>query len=160
MKIVVTDSLVARFWSHVDRSGECWTWTASKNRRGYGWFVISSGYQRGAHRVSWWIAFGAIPDGQWVLHRCDNPPCVRPDHLLLGTNIENSADRDAKGRGFIPHGEECGSSVLTAEQVYAIRSSGGRSRDVAKEFGVSHFTVNDIRARRTWRHLIDKAVRS
>lgn len=88
-----------RFWSKVDRSGDCWTWTASRTRHGYGRIGLGHDRVETAHRVSWMLANGPIPEGVFVCHRCDNPPCVRPDHLFLGTALDNIRDMIAKGRG-------------------------------------------------------------
>lgn len=95
------DELAKRFWPKVEKTEHCWTWSGAKNRRGYGWLHNGSRTTRKpmrAHRASWEIHFGKIPDGLWVLHRCDNPPCVRPDHLFLGTRTDNMRDCAAKGR--------------------------------------------------------------
>jgi hypothetical protein len=86
-----------RFWSKVRITPECWLWTARHTRKGYGMFKQGS-LDRLAHRVAWEEVNGPIPPGLCVLHKCDNPPCVRPDHLFLGTQADNIADRDAKGR--------------------------------------------------------------
>lgn len=92
-----------RFWDKVDKSADCWLWTSAKNMDGYGEMLVGRGsngrykWER-AHRMSYRLAIGPIPKGLWVLHRCDNPPCVRPDHLFLGTAADNAHDRDAKGR--------------------------------------------------------------
>jgi len=97
------ETLPYRFWAKVDQSGECWTWTASQTG-GYGLIGTPKGNDR-AHRVSWVMANGPIPDGLHVLHTCDNPLCVRPDHLFLGTNEDNIMDRIKKGRkGGRPRG--------------------------------------------------------
>ena len=91
-----------RFWARVQKGEGCWRWDGSKNRYGYGF--VSYG-PRGAqtrvqaHRVAWTLAYGPIPDGAFVLHHCDNPPCVRPDHLFLGTQGDNMVDMAAKRRG-------------------------------------------------------------
>jgi hypothetical protein len=87
-----------RFWQWVDTSsGDCWTWTGGSTTGGYGKFWLN-GRTISAHRVSYVMHFGTIPDGLLVLHSCDNPPCVRPDHLSLGTYRDNARDSMAKGR--------------------------------------------------------------
>ena len=86
------------FWSHVAKSDGCWLWTAGLNR-GYGAFAVHR-KDIGAHRYSWMLENGPIPDGLFVLHRCDNPPCVRPDHLFIGTQLDNMLDKMSKGRGY------------------------------------------------------------
>lgn len=95
--------LETRFWAQVDmRSGiwECWEWTGARLPRGYGFAWDNAvGANRLAHRLAWELTNGPIPDDLWVLHRCDNPPCVRPDHLFLGTAADNAHDMMAKGRG-------------------------------------------------------------
>lgn len=88
------DDVVGRFWAHVEKTPTCWLWHSEKR---YGLFYTNS-QQWGAHRFSWTLANGPIPDGLWVLHHCDNPPCVRPDHLFVGTGVDNRRDCVAKGR--------------------------------------------------------------
>lgn len=87
-----------RFWARVEKGPDCWTWDYP-GPGGYGVFVTGRKSYR-AHRLSWEWAYGAIPSGLYVCHRCDTPPCVRPDHLFLGTAKDNAADRDRKGRGM------------------------------------------------------------
>lgn len=112
-------SVEERFWGKVDRRGpdECWEWRGSHNGRHYGHFHPTKGTDEYAHRFSYAMAHGAIADGLHVRHRCDNPPCVNPAHLELGTRLENMADMVARGRQNTPrrplsshcgHGHEFG----------------------------------------------------
>lgn len=137
-----------RFWRYVDKSGDCWLWTGATNGRygnisrgvGLGWI--------GAHRLSWEIHFGPIPDGLWVLHRCDNPPCVRPDHLWLGTNRDNCDDKVKKGRAVgAPGGEHHHLAKLSAVQVQAVHrlgEAGMLQREIAACMGINRATVSKI----------------
>lgn len=126
----------------------CWEWPFSRNRYGYGKCRLLG--ETVAHRVAYVLTRGPIPLGYLVCHRCDNPPCVRPDHLFLGTQQDNTADRDAKGR--TSHGERRPSSKLTADDARAIRNDGRSSRQLAREYGVSGTTVLRIKKRQIWRH--------
>lgn len=136
-----------RFWAKVDKSaaGDCWMWCGAIGNE-YGHGVIGRGGRHGgtvpAHRVSWEIHNGAVPDGLCVLHRCDVPACVNPKHLFLGTRPDNMADMTAKGRR---------ASKLTLEQAATIRSSTGPARLIAKQFGVSRSLVSHIRNGRVWK---------
>lgn len=159
MPIEYTPADIARFWSKVDKSGDCWLWTNSVNRYGYGYFTVQRVNTYG-HRVSYELHFGAIPPGMCICHHCDNPRCVRPDHLFLGTRADNSADMKAKGRATGAHkprqGSGHGRAKLTESQVVEIRrlvSAGTPQRYVAMQFGISQTVVWHIHARRTWRHV-------
>jgi len=98
--------LAVRFWAKVSVKGdnECWEWMAGKDKDGYGRFRYGRQKAR-SNKVAWIIANGPIPEGLWVLHHCDNPSCVNPKHLYLGTNKENCRDRAERGRGFYKKGE-------------------------------------------------------
>jgi hypothetical protein len=141
-----------RFWSKVDKSGDCWLWTASVNRRGYGQFKI---YDRGngkqkvmeAHRLAWLLENGDIPDGLCVCHKCDNPRCVRLDHLFLGTCKENSLDMAQKGRATMYNAK------LTEQQVVAIRqeyANGLSSYEIAARLQMSHVAIMKAINGETW----------
>ena len=91
--------IAIRFWKFVQKTPTCWIWTAVRNQQGYGRvYVHQTRRVESAHRVSWWLAGHEIPSGMWVLHRCDNPPCVNPDHLWLGTRLDNMRDMTRKRR--------------------------------------------------------------
>jgi len=104
-----------------------------------------------AHRIAYELAYGAIPDGVLVCHRCDVPACVNPSHLFIGTHVENMSDCVAKGR--TAKGEKHGLSKLTEKEVIEIRSCSGSQRMIAKQFGVSQTLVGYIRRREYWKHV-------
>lgn len=134
----------------------CWIWDKAEFGGGYGWFFIKkeSGkrHSEKAHRASWEIHNGPISDGLHVLHRCDTPLCVNPDHLFLGTNADNIADRLSKKR---PKSGLRGEAHLRAKLNWAdvehIRSSASTTAALAREYGVAWSTVHAVRSGRTWR---------
>ncbi|MCX4703916.1 HNH endonuclease [Streptomyces sp. NBC_01352] len=145
-----------RFWSKVDPTGDCWLWTAHIKPQGYGQFTVRNEQFYGAHAVSYALVHGPIPPGKVVCHRCDNPPCVNPDHLFLGTQADNAADMIAKGRAPRTRGIARANARLTDEAVQHIRSASryhGLIRDLAAQFGVSTTTVRAVRNGRKWRHV-------
>jgi hypothetical protein len=111
------------------------------------------GNHRLAHRVSWELHHGEIPDGMQVCHKCDTPSCVNPDHLFLGTPQENHADMRRKGRSVPPRGERNGHAILTEAQVRAIRQDPRTARRIAPEYGVKEWTIHGVKSRRTWAHI-------
>lgn len=145
-----------RLWERVDKTDPsgCWVWTGSRISSGYGQFSLGNKSVR-THRISYELHYGPIPPGLSVLHRCDNPPCVRPEHLFVGTPAENNADKIAKGRGRVPRGEANGLSKLTEIQVREIRARRGFDtyQALADEFGVSIGTVHNVMHRIVWRHV-------
>ena len=175
---------LARFWSKVDKNGPtpahcpelgpCWVWTAASMPGGYGAFRIVPSRLVRAHRVSWEIAYARpVPAGLLVLHSCDNPPCVNPAHLFIGSYKDNMQDAARKGRlNFPPHvrargdrsgarlhperlarGEAHGNAKLTESLVRRIRTAVGEQRQIAKKFGVCQATVSQIRRRVRWAHV-------
>lgn len=153
---------VKRFWLNVKKSDGCWLWTGycNKYRFGYGSFW-NHGKPGKAHRFSWEIHNGPIPKGMQVLHDCDNPPCVRPDHLFLGTQLDNLNDMRSKGRGFVPPAgtakwELHGNARLTKLQVREIRALAIKAKthlELAERFGVSRTQISRIIRNERWREL-------
>lgn len=147
-----------RFWRFVERTESCWLWTGTKLRAGYGSLSVSNAppVRALAHRLSWQIHHGEIPDGMHVLHRCDNPSCVRPDHLFLGTHRDNMLDKVSKGRANAPRGERVWGAKLTPEQVREARAAyraGTRVADLARKYGVSHPSMTKAVRGERWRYV-------
>lgn len=140
-----------RFWAKVEKSKSCWIWTAG-TIDGYGQFSFPAGQR--AHRYSWELHNGPVPERLCVLHRCDNPPCVNPDHLFLGTREENLEDMTAKGRRA--RGSVNGNSKLTEKKVVKIKkllSLGVKYKDIAEQFGVAEITIYRISSKLSWEHV-------
>lgn len=142
-----------RFWGRVEKRGldECWLWTGSVQSNGYGRFW--AGRNVGAHRYSYVLANGSSPGDKYVCHKCDNPPCVNPAHLFLGTPAENQADMRAKGRGGIFDPAKHPSVKLNEALVRAIKRSAIRTSILAAEYGVSPSTISEIRGGTKWSHV-------
>jgi len=134
----------------------CWNWTGSrKNKNWHGQWRNANNDIELAHRASWRMYVGEIEDSKCVCHKCDNPACVNPDHLFLGTQTENMNDMYKKGRGRqgVSKGEKHGMSKLTAEIVNDIRNSNLTGIELANKFSVSPTTICDILKRRSWNHI-------
>lgn len=130
----------------------CWLWVANIYTNGYGQIKIN-GRPVGAHRVSWELYRGRIPEDLCVLHKCDNPPCVNPDHLFLGTQADNVADQIKKGRLNPPYGERQGRAKLATSDILAIRDDLRTHKEIAAGYGIASSHVSDIKLRKKWRHL-------
>ena len=149
---------VDRFWEKVDWSGDCWIWKASLTKSGYGQLGArrsdNACGDRRAHRMVWVWRYGPIPGGLCVLHRCDVPACVNPDHLYLGTDSDNHTDMVERGRST--RGERHGMAKLDGSDVLTIRrllhagSLGGR---LARTYGVSDAAISNIKHRKAWGHI-------
>ena len=155
---------IGLFWAKVAIRGpsDCWEWRAGKNRCGYGCYNVrvepgDNGREHWlSHRFSWQVSRHPIPPGMQVLHRCDNPGCVNPQHLFLGDHAANMVDKVAKGRQRRLRGTSNGSSKLTNSDVVAIRvarASGRTLVDIAVEFGVSKSLVSVVARGEAWGHV-------
>lgn len=144
-----------RLFALVQKSDLCWEWVGRTNAHGYGQVSTHCLGERYAHRISWAIHFGAIPNGLSVLHRCDNPRCVNPDHLFLGSRADNVRDMVNKRRHC--YGETHGRRKLTEPQVHEIRSMHRAGlvtkREAARIYGISQTMVNNIVNLRAWVHI-------
>lgn len=148
-------SFEVRFWRRVEKSeGGCWNWIGGKDSDGYGaiWF---RGTMDRAHRVSWEMANGRSPGKLMVLHRCDNPACVNPEHLFTGTARDNAADCVSKGRNWNPPGEFHPRAKLKNEQadeIRFLRRSGISCGALARHYGLHRTTITRITQRITYKH--------
>lgn len=131
--------------------GACWEWTGYRLHFGHGALRINYTRWR-THRLAWDEFIGPIPDGLGVLHRCDNPPCWNLDHLFLGTRDENRSDCLAKGRQA--KGENVHCHRFIEAEVLAIRYSTEPTKTLATRYGVARTSIQRIRARKTWKHLV------
>jgi hypothetical protein len=147
----MSDAERLKAWSQPDESG-CVLWTGHISPYGYGILSVRWRDER-AHRLAWKIANGPIPDGMFVLHRCDVRNCVNPDHLFLGTLADNNRDKALKGRSFHPKGELHGRSKLTAEKVIAIRADTRPNITIADDYGVCNSIIGRVKKRKIWRHV-------
>lgn len=149
---MLTRKLIARFWSYVKKTNECWVWDGAL-KNGYGCINIY-GKILYAHRVGWQLRHGKIPNGKFLCYRCDNRKCVRPDHMFLGTPKDNTHDMMKKGRYRGP--SATGKIVLTAEQVVAARAivaAGTPLSEVMELLGVSRGALWNAVHGRSWSEL-------
>lgn len=156
---MIEQSIAQKFWDMVvvGEDDECWEWQGGCTRAGYGRFSSGRRKEQYAHRFSWELSNGReIPKGQYVLHSCDNPPCVNPAHLRIGTPFDNVQDRVNRYRQ--PRGERVGGSKLTALKVLRIRLLYARDPSasyttIADQFGIAVSTVMNVVKGSTWTHL-------
>lgn len=130
-------SLPERFWSKVDKTPTCWNWTGACNSKGYGQFRLKKMVQ--AHRISYENTYGPLKNQ--CCHKCDNPKCVRPDHLFDGTNSDNQRDSGRKGRSW---------KKLTDSDVLNIFQSKDKQSDLAKRYGVNQDQISRIKSGKRW----------
>lgn len=142
----------------VDKQSGCWLWVGSTVTDGYG--VWNAHGQRTAHRASYVLHKGVIPDELHVLHRCDQPNCVNPEHLFLGTHQDNMADLRAKGRAYGAKGAANFGAKLNEAQVMAIMGDPRSCDEIGSQFGVTGATVDKIRNGKIWTHLYDETIKA
>lgn len=144
---------VGRFWGNVDKTESCWLWTGLRDKNGYGYMSFKNRNTR-AHRFAYKLEHGDIPQGYCVMHLCDNPPCVRPDHLRIGTNADNTRDKVQKRRQ--QKGAQIHTAKLTEAQVHQIieLSESRTAGELAREFHVSLCAIYDVRRGNSWKHLL------
>lgn len=149
-------TLKERFWAKVSKTRTCWLWTGTRTPLGYGRINIGKRRSDYAHRLSYLWTHGEIPEGVFVLHHCDNPSCVRPDHLFLGTHKDNMKDMREKNRSR-KRGEENPQAKLTAEDVINIRRiyrlRRATQQQLATRYKVTQTTICNIINRILWPHL-------
>ena len=151
-----TDKDIQRFWSKVDinlNNNSCWEWTACHNLKRYGLFYFSN-KMYSAHRIAYMIERGNIPEEMFVCHRCDNPTCVNPNHLFIGTYLDNVRDRDIKNRNA--KGSKQSKAKLTEEVIPVIREllrEGFSQQNIAYKYGVSQVQISLIKSGKIWKHV-------
>ena len=144
---------IKRFWSKVEKTDTCWLWTGYKHNQGYGIVRLNGNIVR-AHRVSYFLEHGIIPEGLHICHHCDNPSCVNPSHLFAGTHKDNMQDKVNKGRCNAVYGEKHHKASLTEEQVLEIRAIKNINQtEIAKLYGIHFNVVSSIILRKSWRHI-------
>lgn len=147
-----------RFWRRVEKTNDCWWWRPTRCKNTYGLIQMGGKGTKSitTHRYSYTLHHGEIPDGMLVMHSCDNPACVNPYHLSLGSHKDNVADMIQKGRRGEPKtiGEQNPKAVLNEDKVRYIRSMPNASHaSLARELGVGTSTVRGVRTGRTWSHI-------
>lgn len=152
----MTTSDIKRFWSKIRKTRGCWWWTASTNPSGYGQLRFGKEL-KSAHRISYELTNGKIPKGLFVLHKCDNPSCVRPDHLFLGTPADNMRDMINKHRGNKPFGENHYFAKISEKDVIEIKrkySLGNIStRKLATQYNIGKSQIHAIIVGKKWKHV-------
>ena len=140
-------SYIERFWLYTDKksANECWNWIGTIINNGYGQFRYSTKERMSAHRYSYILHFGHIPDGMFICHKCDNPACVNPSHLFLGTHQDNETDKLTKCRNF---------HKLTYEQAREIKFGNASSKELSARFNIGTRNINHIRSGYTWKHIV------
>lgn len=142
------------FWLDTSIINDCWVWTCYRDKKGYG-LLTWNGRTRRAHHIAWILAYGSVPVGLQVLHKCDNPSCVKPSHLWLGTNADNVRDKMAKNRGC--KGEHHGAARLTESDIEQIKTLYNvhmyLQKDIAAAYKIDRSHVSRIVNNKKWSYL-------
>jgi hypothetical protein len=133
----------------------CWIWKGKRDRDGYGLLVqkLEKPVTQKAHRVAYELYVGEIPNGFLVRHKCDNPSCVNPDHLEVGTHADNMLDKKMRGRAVSLRGDQCGRAKITSETAMLIRNDKRPKFQISAEFGISLRAIYDVQNLKTWTHI-------
>ena len=155
--MIIEQKYIDRFWTKVDKSGDCWEWLGANNGTGYGHYWYKDKVWN-THRFSWIIKNGEIPAGLYICHHCDNRLCVNPEHLFLGTAKDNMQDASRKGRLINcggTKGENHGMSKLTKVEVLKIREYYPEStlKELAEKYDVIPMTIWRVVKRISWNHV-------
>lgn len=154
--------MLQRFWPKINKTKTCWNWTAARCHFGYGRVGINRNGLKTttkASRISWEFHNGNIPNGLCVLHKCDNPSCVRPSHLFLGSRLDNAIDRGNKGRtktGYVP-GSLCGTSKILEKdsiKMRELRKQGLSYPKIAARFDLSYAQTRRTILGINWKHTL------
>lgn len=163
---IMTEQRIKNFWAKVHKpvsEGGCWLWTAAKTSKGYGVFQVGWKTQKRAHRIAYELEKGNIDDGLCVCHTCDNPSCVNPSHLFLGTVKDNVDDMIDKGRKVNLQGKRNGMAKLNDKDVMAIYFDKRTNTEIAKDYNISPSLVSQIRRKKIRKeataHLPDQPIR-
>lgn len=154
--MILSDSLVFRFWQYVDvrKKDECWNWLGCLAIRGSYGQINEKGKLLKTHRVSYILQYGKIPKNKIICHKCGNPKCCNPFHLYAGTALDNIADAKRHGTFFVPDGakgEQHHDAKLNKEKVLFILNSKKKGADLARQFSVTPSAISAVRKGRTWK---------
>jgi len=153
-------SIHERFWNKIEYSADCWKWIGCIGTPGYGVLIVRAPKTRKrillhAHRISWFLHHHRDPKEMYVLHRCDNPSCVNPEHLFLGTHLDNIADMVKKGRAS--RGADRPTAKLSEQDVLTIRDQYSKGditqKELGQQYNVEPTTIGQIVRRKTWTHI-------
>lgn len=161
MELKPSEKLIQNFWKSVHKTESCWVWNGVRNNSGYGSISDGHGILVGAHRLSWIIHFGQIPEGLYICHKCDTPYCVNPSHLFTATASDNMLDKIMKGRDFVDNAYR--NSKLTFKEVNDIRNlyAEGKitQKELSEKYRVCRSNISYVLKGKSWGHVKDGIVK-